>query len=608
MHADPFDLVLRRRFERRAFLGAALAAGPFLVLRGPAHAAPSDAGLGFDSLAPSSADELRLAASHSSRVVIAWGDPMFPGLDAFDPRAQSAAEQERRFGFNNDFNAWLPLPRGKSERGLLFVNHEYTGRKEMFTDLAPEGTTREQCAIEMAAHGFSVVELERDEDEHWRVVLDSVRNRRLTASSPMEFSGPAAGSEWLRTNADPSGRRVLGSLNDCSGGKTPWGTALAGEENVHYYFSNAAVVKDERTALGYESMGFRKNTSDYKWERFDERFDLAQEPNEGHRFGWIVEVDPYDPTSTPKKHTALGRFRHEGASTALSKDGRAVVYTGDDAVDQFVYKFVSARSFVPGDAAHNSRLLEEGTLYAARFETDGRGRWLPLVPEGPLAKWSQARILVHARLAAQLLGATPMDRPEDIEVSPVTQRVYIACTKNPKRKAGDGGANPRAENRCGHVIELTEARGDLASREFVWNPFLLCGDPERDADTFWAGADPALVSPLACPDNFVFDGVGNLWIATDGQESALEQNDALYAVPTAGPERGLTRRYLTVPVGAEVCGPEFTTDFRTLFVNVQHPGAGGGLETPTSTWPDRTLGVPRPAVVATRRDDREPIG
>ncbi len=605
--AEPFASVLRRRYERRSLLRSVLVAGPLLVLGRPGRAAGRGQGLGFEALPPSAADALEVAAGYAAEVVIAWGDPLDPELGPFDPARQSAAEQERRFGFNNDFNAWFPLRPGSSERGLLFVNHEYTRRTEMFRGAERARATAEQCAIEMAAHGASVVELARDPEGRWSVVVDSGFNRRLSATTPMDLCGPAAGDAALRTAADPSGRRVLGTLNNCSGGKTPWGTALSGEENIPDYFGGARSVRDERTAEGLAAMEFEAGRSVHGWELHESRFDLAQEPNEAHRFGWIVEVDPYAPDSVPKKRTALGRFRHEGASVTLARDGRVVVYSGDDAIDQCVYKFVSARPFDPQNRAANRDLLDEGTLFAARFEPDGRGRWLPLVPEGPLADWDLARILVHTRSAARLVGATPMDRPEDVDVCPLTGRVYVACTKNGGRAAGDGGANPRAKNRAGHVLELVEERGDSGARAFVWNPFLLCGDP-KDADTFWAGADPGLVSPIACPDNLAFDSRGTLWIATDGQAKVLGSNDALYAVPTAGPERGRTRRFLSMPVGAEVCGPEFTPDERTLFANVQHPGEGGGLEPPTSTWPDGPGHGPRPAVVAVRGVEGGTIG
>jgi len=363
------------------------------------------------------------------------------------------------------------------------------------------------------------------------------------------------------------------------------------------------------------------------------------------RFGWVVEIDPYDPDSTPKKRTALGRFKHEGATTALAPGGQVVVYSGDDARFEYVFKFVSAGRFNPhGRRRANADLLDNGTLYVAKFNEDGSGEWLPLVfGEGPLTPAngfnSQAEVLINARRAGDILGATPMDRPEDIEPSPETGKVYVTLTNNSRRTGGTRDANgrevsaepdemnPRSPNLTGHIIELTETGGDAAATTFSWEIFILCGNPNNPDgqffttlpeapigvdDTYFAGfADANALSPIGSPDNLAFDRRGNLWIATDGQFGDLGLpapiNDGLYAVPTEGEDRGFLRQFLSSVKGSEVCGPEFNPNFTTVFINVQHPGEGGTLDNPVSDWPDRNGLPPRPSVVAVIKTEGSPI-
>ena len=331
--------------------------------------------------------------------------------------------------------------------------------------------------------------------------------------------------------------------------------------------------------------------------------------------GWVVEFDPYDPTWKPKKRTALGRFRHEAATTHVSKGNRVVMYSGDDARFEYVYKFVCARPFRPGDREANRDLVDEGTLYVARFREDGTGEWLPLVHGvGPLTRENgfedQGDVVIDARLAADLLGATKMDRPEDIEVNPVNQKVYLVCTNNRDRgkegKASPDKMNPRAENKHGHIIEITEEGDDHAATRFRWEMFIVCGDPS-DETTYFAGYDRTKVSPISCPDNIAFDGRGNLWIATDGQPSALKRNDGFYAVPVQGTDRGRLRQFMSSVPAAEVCGPEFTPDGTTLFLAIQHPGEGSKYGAFSTSWPDGE-GPPRPSVIAIRAEDGRPIG
>lgn len=607
--------VIEEALTRRSFL-AASAAGLFVLSGFSALArAQSSGNIGFKAIGLSTEDRLLLAQGYSSSVVIRWGDPIVRGARRFDLANWSAQDQEAAFGYNCDYISYLPLPYGSTNqnRALLWANHEYTNPELMFPGYTPSKPTKEQVDVELAAHGGSVVEVMRNADGSVEYLPVSQFNRRITALTPMELTGPAAGHPWLQTKADPSGKRVLGMLNNCAGGTTPWGTILSAEENFNQYFAGNDGVSNETLRKIHARYGLPAKESGRRWEAFYDRFDLSKEPNEPFRHGWIVEIDPYDPTFTPKKRTALGRFKHEGAEVSLAADGRVVAYMGDDERFDYMYKFVSKGRFNPADRKANLNLLDEGTLYVARLNPDGTGEWLPLVfGNGPLTAAngfaSQAEVLINARGAADLLGATKMDRPEDFERNPVTGLVYAVMTNNSRRTAAQvDKANPRPDNKDGHILEIMEEGNDAGATRFRWALFLVCGDP-RDESTFFAGFDKAKVSPVATPDNITFDRAGNMWIATDGMDgSNLKSNDGIFAVPTQGPERGYVRQFMSAPRGAEVCGPIFTADGRTLFAGIQHPGEGGTIEKPVSLWPDG-VGTARPSVVAIRKDDGGVIG
>ncbi|MFL6578866.1 MAG: PhoX family protein, partial [Povalibacter sp.] len=482
----------------------------------------------------------------------------------------------------------------------------------------------------------------------WHRVKDSRFNRRITAKTPIDIGGPARGSSLMRTHADPSGTRVLGTFAGCAGGETPWGTYLTAEENIQDFFANAAALKadasaDPITLDAHSRWRMWSQNSPNAWEVTDARFDLTREPHEPFRFGWIVEIDPLEPQKAPIKRTALGRFAHEGASPFVSSKGQVAVYMGDDDKFEHVYKFVSAKRLDAKNRAANRDLLDEGTLYVARFDANGSGRWLPLMYDvkGPLNAAAgfrdQADVLIKARAAATLLGATPMDRPEDIEANPTSGRIYISCTNNELRSddheertyagravsSGPDAANPRGENRWGHIIEIREHQDDHTSLEFTWELFLLAGDPaggkliadmnelraglDRDS-TYYAGfKEASALSPIGSPDNIGFDPDGNLWIVTDGPQPR-GSNNGCYVCPTSGPDRGRLRQFMSGPVGAEICGCQFSPDGTTLFLSIQHPGEGGNVRAPRSHWPDGPGTQPRATVIAIRKLDGGKIG
>ncbi|PIK71921.1 dTDP-glucose 4,6-dehydratase, partial [Methylobacterium frigidaeris] len=502
--------------------------------------------------------------------------------------------------------------------GLLVVNHEYTNEELMFPGLGrQDGKTafadmdRDLVDIEMAAHGGSVIEVKR-EDGRWRVVPESRFARRITATTPIRLAGPAAGSDRLRTGADPEGIQVLGMLNNCAGGVTPWGTWLTCEENINYYFQGR-LPEGSAEAKNHKRLGLPGNL--YGWSRFHQRFDLAKEPNEPNRFGWVVEIDPFDPTSVPVKRTAMGRFKHEGAAGAMARDGRYVVFQGDDERFDYVYRFVTRDPVNRADKAANRDILDHGTLSVARFDADGRGAWLPIVfGQGPLTPENgfrdQADVLIETRRAADLLGATKMDRPEDVEANPKTGKVYVMLTNNVRRKADQvDAANPRPDNRFGHIVELAPDGGDFAADRFAWEVLVRCGDPSIAAVGATFSSSTTKDGWFGMPDNCAVDSQGRLWVSTDGNSpSKTGRTDGIWAMETQGPRRGTGKHFFQVPLGAEMCGPYFTPDDTTFFVAVQHPGEAdeedpnaqpATFEQPATRWPDFDPALPpRPAVVA----------
>ena len=617
-----WDNIVKKRMSRRSFVTGLVVAVPLALVSQQlgknlligAVQADSPRSIptstpGFIPIELSDADNISVAQGYLAAVLIKWGDPLSDAAPSFNLLNQTPQSQRQQFGYNADFIGYFPLENynsGRSDWGLLAVNHEYTNPELMFPNYDGGNPTDVQVNVELAAHGMTLVEVIR-ETAGWRYNRSSSHNRRITAETEMVITGPAAGHDLLKTGADPNGNRVLGMLNNCAGGKTPWGTVLTCEENFNQYFANADALEDSDERKGmHQRYGLPGGESDRKWERFHERFDISKHPNEPFRFGWVVEIDPYDPDFEPRKRTALGRTKHEGAPAFVADNGRVVVYSGDDQRFDYMYKFVTSGAYDASNRAANRDLLDSGTLYVAKFSDNGTGEWIPLVQgQGPLTEANgfanQGDVLIKNRQAGDAVGATMMDRPEDIEVNPVNKKVYCLMTNNTQRgtegQPGPDAANPRPENQHGHVIELTEAGDDHTATTFTWEIFMLCGDPNNpDDQTFFGGADPSGVSPISSPDNLVFDNTGNLWIATDGQINTFGKNDGIYMVPTEGPSRGGAYQFFSGVPGGEVCGPEFTMDNETLFCAIQHPGEDGTLADPISSWPDG-MQPPRPSVV-----------
>lgn len=624
--------VITARFSRRRMIRGTLGSAAIAAMSGNSllgvlgsSAQAGEVEFSFDEIEHGVDETHHVAAGYDADILIRWGDPVLPGAAKFEPGNQTPGGQARQFGYNNDYVGFVPLPHGSrsSTRGLLCVNHEFTSSRVMFPRGFHDNTRRFE--VEMAAHGGSIVEVARATDGRWSVVPDSSYARRITATTPMRLSGPAAGHARLKTAADPSGTRVLGTVNNCAGGITPWGTYLMAEENFNNYFIGSLRGHPERRNYGRYGLPLGR----YGWGTIDRRWDIGKEPNEPNRFGWIVEVDALDPGSLPVKRTALGRFKHEGAEAIVNRDGRVVIYSGDDQRFDYLYRFISRDRVDPENRKANSALLDNGTLSVARFDADGSLVWHDLVwGKGPLTPdngfSSQADVLIETRRAADFLKATPLDRPEDVQPNPVTGKVYVNLTNNSIRKAHNTDrVNRREKNIWGQIVELSPPDGDHTARTFKWDILVQCGDPKRPETRAIWNPDTSANGWFSCPDNAAIDAEGRLWIATDQGRSwsyTSGSADGLWALATSGPERGTGRMFYRVPVGAEMCGPCFTPDGETLFLAVQHPGTDGTrqyekfgrsstFEDPATRWPDFEDGIPpRPSIVVVTKKGGGRIG
>ncbi len=609
-----------------ALCGAAMFLGGNLLSRSVMAASVSAANgtlLGFDSIPSSTADSISLPPGYRSSVLISWGQPLHTNGPAFDPSGKGTAKmQELQFGDNNDGMSLFTFPGDKPEtasRALMAINNEYTNYRYLF-DHGKDPQSAEDVHKAQASEGVSVIEVKRD-GQQWAFVQGSKYNRRIHGNTPIHLSGPAAGHEWLKTAADKTGKNVLGTFQNCANGKTPWGTYLTCEENFTDCFGSSDPAQTFDAAT--KRYGVTAASKEVNWHLHDPRFDVAKNPNEPNRHGWVVEIDPFDPKSTPVKRTALGRFKHENAALTETKDGRVVVYMGDDERGEFIYKFISRDKVDHKNPKANRDILDHGTLYVAQFDAGdsnpdhpkGHGKWIELSHgkngiDAASGFANQAEVLIHARLAASQVKATRMDRPEWIVVSPKDGQVYCTLTNNIKR--GDegqpvGGPNPRAKNQYGQILRWQETGSDAAAMDFAWDLFVVAGNPGVHAGTPQGGSSNITPQNMFnSPDGLGFDTAGRLWILTDGDATnagdfaGMGNNQMLCADPASGE----IRRFMVGPVGCEVTGISFAPDQRALFVGIQHPGENGG-----STFPEHLPnGKPRSSVMVITREDGGVIG
>ena len=606
-----FARLIERTIARRGFLGAGIAFGAcaFVASAGvlrPSTARAAGDRFGFEAVAANTLDTVTVPPGYRWHVVARWGEPMWSNGAEFDQRTRgTGASQELAFGDNNDGMSLFTL----DGRSVLAVNNEYVNRAVIYGGTGSgKPASVDDVRKGKAGHGVSVIEIAQ-RDGAWSIVMDSPCNRRITADTPMEITGPARGHDLLRTAADPDGVRSLGTWNNCGHGHTPWGTFLACEENFNGYFSSSDPGIEIGAAL--RRYGVKARDRGYAWAMADERFDIAKHPNEPNRCGYVVEFDPLDPDSTPKKRTALGRFKHENVALAIAVDGRVVAYMGDDERGEFLYRFVSDGRYVEGD--DNADLLDSGRLFAARFAGDGRGEWVELTPESS-GMASRAEVCIHTRIAASAVGATTMDRPEWVAVHPMKPEVYCCLTNNRNRgrkpnAGGDptpvGGPNPRAANRYGQIVRWRPDDGDHLAAGFEWDLYVVAGNPTVHSDAYAGSSNVNPGNMFNSPDGLTFDSRGRLWIQTDGNVS----NEGGFAghgnnqMLVGDPETGEIRRFMVGPNDCEVTGLAWSEDRRTMFVGIQHPGDRGN-----GHFPDGGDAAPRSAVVAITRDDGRAIG
>lgn len=482
------------------------------------------------AIAHSSSDNLDLAEGLQYEVLLQWDDLI---------------SENDRFGFNNDYIAFVPFDNNNPTDGMLWVNHEYLQELFVsgFTDSDLSKKTKEQVDKEMYAVGGSLVRIKKNDQGQWKPIINDPMNRRLTAKTeiPFDWEEPILGAS-----------SAIGTFANCSGGVTPWGTILTCEENYDMFYGETDYSGEQPKRVF--------SSYDYGWAK---HYDYPPE-----HYGWVVEVNPQ--TGAAKKLVALGRCAHECATVHQTKDGRLVVYSGDDSNDECLYKFIS-------DKPEN---LREGKLYVANTE---KGEWLSLVyDEQPILQEkfkNQTEVLIRLREAAKLVGGTPLNRPEDIEIDPLTGDVLIALTNN----------KPKGDY-LGQILKIEEADVDnKTSLTFKASTFLAGG-----AET-----------GFACPDNMAFDTKGNLWFTSDISGSAMNKapytafgNNGLFLVPSWGEHKGEVLQIASAPVDAEFTGPFFAPDGETLFLSVQHPGEGTkSLDALTSNWPNGGSELPKSSVV-----------
>ena len=612
-----FDRVVESAISRRGFLGGVLAFGSGAAAMGAglmsftAEAKASTSRFAFTPIPAQTDGTVHVPEGYSWKTMVRWGDPLFSDADGYDVNNGGGGVKgsDRVFGENTDGMENFSY----EGHELLAINSEYVNPK---INLPAENEGKAKSADDVTQlqnlQGVTVVEV-TETDNGWEVIKDSPFNRRIHHRSEMKIAGPAAGHDLLKTDADSTGMSSLGTMNNCGSGKTPWGTYLTCEENFNGYFgtSDENAAMDDKVAAGYKRYGIGKK-SRYQYDQFDSRFDTAKNPNEPHRFGYVVEIDPTDPNSVPVKHTGLGRFKHENAECVVAPDGRVVVYMGDDERGEYMYKFVSNGYYTPG--GDTSTLLDDGTLYVARFDDDQKGEWLALTPE--TTGMDAAEICIFTRMAASAAGGTNMDRPEWIATNPVAVEGYCCLTNNSRRGAkNDDGSirtnaggevmvpnapNPRNTNRYGQIIRWRPHNDDHAATTFDWDLYVMAGNPDVHSDAYAGSSNINSGNLFNSPDGMAIDSTGLVWIQTDGNDknegdfAGMGNNQMLAGDPVTGE----IVRFMTGPKGCEVTGLCWSADRRTMFVGIQHP---------KSNWPDGSAPA-RSSVIAIKRDDNGLIG
>lgn len=603
-----FDQVVDKALSRRSFLtnlvvfgsGAAVM-GTGLLKSSTALADNHRSRFAFKPIPVATDATIHVPEGYSWKIVTSWGDPLFSDTPEFNHEigGQNASDSEKVFGENTDGMKSFIINGAE----IIAVNNEYANTKTNLPNHADGKAGNLEDVLKLQnLQGVTIMQVAQ-QSGGWNVVKDSPYNRRITHNTPMKITGPAAGHDLLKTQADPTGTKSLGTFNNCGAGKTPWGTYLTCEENFNGYFGSTD--ENFKRSEGFKRYGVGLKGR-YGYENFDERFDISKNPNEPNRGGWIVEIDPSDASSTPMKRTALGRFKHENAACVVARDGRVIVYMGDDERGEFMYKYVSNGVYVPG--GDTSALLVDGQLYVAKFNDDASGEWIALTPEA--TQMTEAEILIHARIASSKVGATTMDRPEWIAVNPVAVEAYCCLTNNKNRgkKPNAGGddtsvnaANPREANNYGQIVRWYPNEDDHASTTFKWDLYVMAGNPNVHDDAY-AGSDNVNKGNLFnSPDGMMFDTTGILWIQTDGNDSdegdyqGMGNNQML----AGDPATGQIERFLTGPKGSEVTGLTWSADRRTMFVGIQHP---------KGNFPGNEGDLPRSSIIAISRDDGALVG
>jgi secreted PhoX family phosphatase len=610
-----FDEVVEEAISRRGFLGgvlafgsgaAAMGMGMGSLLSSTSAQAQATSRFAFTPIGIATDYTVHVPEGYSWATVARWGDPLTSGGNGFDSAAGHDAETALHvFGENTD-GMWLYSIDGHE---VIAVNHEYANLEINLPGSpdVPESAGVPQSADDVLMlqriQGVTIMEVAEKEGGGYEVVVDSPFNRRIDHNTPMRFAGPAAGHDLLKTEADPEGMTPLGTMNNCGSGPTPWGTYLTCEENFNGYFGST----DPEAELpeDYARYGIGHDGWDYDYHKFDARFDVSKNPAEPRRQGWVTEIDPSDPTSTPVKRTALGRFKHENAAVVLAPDGRVAVYMGDDERGEYLYKYLSNGVYSPGGPT--AHLLDDGQLFVAKFHADGTGEWRPLTPE--TTGMDAAEILIFTRMAASAAGGTTMDRPEWVQVNPIAAEGYAALTNNKNRgvepnAGGDdtsvNGPNPREVNNYGQIVRWFPANDDHSTSAFRWDLFVMAGNPVTAEGAYKGSSNIHEGNMFNSPDGMMFDSAGLIWIQTDGDDSNEGEFEGMgnNQMLAGDPVTGQIERFLTGPNGSEVTGLCWSADRRTMFVGIQHPGG---------SFPDGE-GLPRSSVIAVWRDDGGLVG